>query len=251
MNNYPVSLDRYARTLTAIPDRGIRDRASLMSGCPLFAGVPTPDCMRIATGACARIYNHDEYLFVQGQSARNILLIQSGNVKLTQLSTEGNEVILWMRGARETIGVMVVPTDASMQYSCSAQAMEKVCAIIWDIDRFRLFIDQCPQIRSNLNGILFERLEELQNRFREVATERVAKRLATALLRLSRQVGKPHQAGIQVELSREELAQVVGTTLFTISRILSRWKDEGVVLAGREAVVVRNPAFLENHPDSD
>ena len=59
-----------------------------------------------------------------------------------------------------------------------------------------------------------------------------------ALLRLVKQVGKPAHGGMEVSLSRDELAQMTGTTLFTISRILSKWGEEGFVQPRREAVVV-------------
>jgi CRP-like cAMP-binding protein len=62
--------------------------------------------------------------------------------------------------------------------------------------------------------------------------------LALALLRLVKQVGKPAHGGMEICLSREELAQMTGTTLFTISRLLSKWGEEGFVLPRREAVVV-------------
>lgn len=188
---------------------------------------------------------------MQGQSGHRLMLIQSGNVKLTQLSSGGDEVILWMTGERQPIGFMLDSVEGKSRYTCSAQAMERVCAVVWEHERFQVFLEQFPRIRANMNAILLARLEELQERFREIATERVAKRLAMALLRLSRQVGRPHHAGIQVQLSRGELAQLVGTTLFTISRILSKWDSDGIVLARREAVVVCNPSFLQNHPDSD
>ena len=102
-----------------------------------------------------------------------------------------------------------------------------------------------PQIGINITRILSSRLDELQERFREVATEKVAKRLAFALLRLMKQVGKPTSGGVEISLSREELAQMTGTTLFTISRILSQWGDEGFVLPRREAVVVLDSRRLD------
>ena len=207
------------------------------------------DCVRIAACASGRIYRPDEFLFMQGQAARSLMLIQSGTVKLTQLSSSGNEVILWMSGAREAIGLLVEPGEANSRYPISAQAMDRVCALVWDYDRLRVFLQHFPRIQANMNAVLISRLEELQERFREIATEPVARRLAMALLRLAKQVGRPHQAGVQVLLSRGELAQIVGTTLFTISRILSRWDQDGVVLARREAVVVCNPSCRQNHPD--
>ena len=106
-------------------------------------------------------------------------------------------------------------------------------------------MEEFPKIRRNISQILTNRLDELQERFREVATEKVAQRLALALLRLVKKVGKPSMGGMEVSLTREELAQMTGTTLFTISRLLSKWGDEGFVVPRREAVVVLDTRKLE------
>jgi CRP-like cAMP-binding protein len=123
--------------------------------------------------------------------------------------------------------------------------MEKCHALVWEYSRLQSLMEEYPQIRRNISQILSNRLNELQERFREVATEKVAQRLALALLRLVKKVGKPFMGGIEVSLTREELAQMTGTTLFTISRLLSKWGDEGFVLPRREAVVVLDSRKLE------
>ena len=74
----------------------------------------------------------------------------------------------------------------------------------------------------------------------------MAQRLALALSRLAKQVGKKTRGGIEISLSREELAQLTGTTLFTISRVLSRWAEMEVVVPGRESVLVPAPKRLES-----
>jgi CRP-like cAMP-binding protein len=122
--------------------------------------------------------------------------------------------------------------------------MEHCMALTWEYSRLQQLLTQFPQIRNNINQILATRLNELEERFREIATEKVAKRLALALLRLLKQVGKESIGGVEVSLSREELAQMTGTTLFTISRILSKWGEQGFVLPRREAVLVRDPQRL-------
>jgi CRP-like cAMP-binding protein len=124
--------------------------------------------------------------------------------------------------------------------------MEQCRALTWEYSRLQILMAEYPQIRANINRILANRLNELEERFREVATEKVAKRVALALLRLLKSVGKLSPGGIEVSLSREELAQMTGTTLFTISRLLSRWGEEGFVLPRREAVLIRDPQRLMN-----
>jgi CRP-like cAMP-binding protein len=225
------------------------ERVVLMCTSALFTGLTEQQCMEIASCARARTFARDELLFMQGQPVRNLVLIQTGSVKLTQLSSNGNEVILWMRGTGDAVGEQTETEACS--HTCSARALEQCRALTWEYARLQHLVAEYPQIRRNINQILSSRLSELEERFREVATEKVAKRLALTLLRLLKQIGKHSQGGIQVSLSREELAQMTGTTLFTISRILSKWSEEGFVVPRREAVVVRDPKRLGEVGDED
>ena len=91
-----------------------------------------------------------------------------------------------------------------------------------------------------------ERMQELQERYRELATERVAQRVARAILRLARQTGRRVEGGVLLDLalSRQDLAELTGTTLFTISRTLSEWEQQGLVEVGRERVLIKSPHGL-------
>ena len=239
------------KPIGALPSResNIAERVVLMCASALFAGLTPKDCYEIASCASARKFARDEVLFMQGQPVRNLVLLQTGSVKLTQLSANGNEVILWMNGEGEAVGVHSELPNCN--HTCSARAMEQCRALTWEYSRLQALLAEYPQIRKNINQILSNNLQELEERFREVATERVAKRLASTLLRLLKHVGKQGRDGVQLSLSREELAQMVGTTLFTISRILSKWGDEGVVVPRREAVLIPNPARLMHVSDED
>ena len=237
-----VPAERHVPEGAATTETHIAERVVLMCASALFTGLTRQQCMEIASCAKARVFARDELLFMQGQPVRNLVLIQTGSVKLTQLSPNGNEVILWMNGSGDAVGVPI--ESAACSHTCSARAMEQCRALTWEYARLQNLLVEYPQIRNNINQILSNRLNELEERFREVATEKVAKRLALALLRLLKQVGKQSQGGVEISLSREELAQMTGTTLFTISRILSRWGEEGFVLPRREAVLVRDPRRL-------
>lgn len=215
----------------------------MMCASALFTGLTPRECREIASCAHTRTYARDELLFMQGQPVRSLVLIQSGSVKLTQLSANGNEVILWMNGCGDAMGVHA--DSPSTSHTCSARAMEQSKALVWEYTKLQMLVAEYPQLRRNISQILASRLQELEERFREIATEKVAKRLALALVRLMKQVGKKTHEGIEISLSREELAQLTGTTLFTISRILSRWADAGVVVPRREAVLIRDPERLE------
>ena len=214
-----------------------------MGASALFRGLTEQECNEIASCGRYRTFARDELLFAQGQPMRSLILLQSGSVKHTQLSERGAEVLLWMSGSGDALNVLA--DTAPCSHSCSARAMEKCNALVWDYSRLQALLHQYPKIGKNISQILAGRLGELEERFREIATEKVAKRLALVLLRLLKQVGKSSDEGTQIFLSREELGQMTGTTLFTISRILSGWAEQGVIVPRREAVLITRPERLE------
>jgi CRP-like cAMP-binding protein len=208
----------------------------------LFAGLSKTEVAEIASCARMRVFARDELLYSQGQLVRSLIVLQSGTVKHTQLSSDGDEVLLRMTGTGEAVNLQADP--AGCNHTCSARAIEQCRAWIWEHNRLQEMLDRYPQVRRNITKVLTSHLHELEERFREVATEKVARRLALVLVRLLKQVGKDTPEGVQVSLSREELAQMTGTTLFTISRVLSRWAEQGLVTPKREAVIIRNAALL-------
>ena len=220
----------------------IAERVALMRGCTLFAGMSEAECAEVASHSRSRRFARDEILFMQGEPVRQMVLLESGSVKHTQTGTSGNEVILRVGGSGDS--VCIPDKSGCQQHSCTARAMMECRSLVWEQSKHEALLAQHPQIGRNINQILSKRLDELQERFREVATEKVALRLALALLRLVKQVGKSVQGGVQVCFSREELAQMTGTTLFTVSRQLSRWAEMGLIEPRREAVVVRDAERL-------
>jgi CRP-like cAMP-binding protein len=123
--------------------------------------------------------------------------------------------------------------------------------LLWENATIQNLMEEFPQVRRNASNILASRLNELEERFREIATEKVAKRMSSALFRLQGEIGKQVHGGIEVSLLREELAQLIGTTLFTASRILSQWGRVGFVLPRREGVLVRDKHRLKMAGDED
>jgi len=88
---------------------------------------------------------------------------------------------------------------------------------------------------------------EMQERYRELATERVECRIALTVLRLASQIGirsSDEENVIELPLSRQDVAEASGTTVFTVSRVLADWERQGVVETGRERVLIRNPHGL-------
>ena len=108
-----------------------------------------------------------------------------------------------------------------------------------------------PTLMASLLQQITQRTQEFQRRFREVATEKVPQRLAHTLLRLAQQAGARAPRGLRIDipLTRQDLAEMTGTTLYTVSRLLSDWSEREIVEVGRERVVVRSPDGLQDIAD--
>ncbi len=230
------------RTFSAV-NQVLAEHLVVMGASALFHGFTHRELTELASGSTLRTFKRGEILFLQGQSVRNLILLQSGIVKHTQLSSDGSEVLLWMSSAGDPVNLQA--ESVSCSHTCSARAIEPCQAMVWEHGRLQILLAKYPAIRDNTRKILAARLRELEERFREVATEKVPARLAFTLLRLMKCIGKPTSEGIRISLSREELAQMTGTTLFTISRIISKWAERGFVIPQRESVLIADAKRLE------
>jgi CRP/FNR family transcriptional regulator, nitrogen oxide reductase regulator len=166
------------------------EHLALVSSSALFIGLTQRECGEIIS--CGRVltYARNELLYAQGHPMRSLIFLQTGCVKHTQISDTGNKVILWMSRSGEALNVQ--PETTFRDHSCSARAMEQCQTLVWQYARLEASFHRYPQIRKNISQILARRLNELEERFREIATEKVATRLALTLLRLlSRSVKSP------------------------------------------------------------
>ena len=154
-------------------------------------------------------------------------------------------MLLRVIGPGETFGAVAALGDAA--HPATAQADGHCAALGWESDSISALMERFPRLALNALRFLAGRLREFQDRYRELATERVERRIAHAILRLVRQIGRETPGGILIDLplSRQEIAEMTGTTLFSVSRTLSAWEGRGLVEGGRERVLVRKPEELE------
>ncbi len=181
---------------------------------------------------------------MQEDPAERIYVVRSGRLKLSQLSEDGQQVLL--RYATPGMMVAAIGLVEGGSYPVSAQADEDSQVLSWSQAAMFELIHRYPELAFKAMKILSIHVLEFQDRYRELATERVERRLARTIIRLAGQLGKKTAEGVLLDLplSRQDLAEMAGTTLFTVSRILSRWESQGLIEAGRERVVVRFPHGL-------
>jgi CRP-like cAMP-binding protein len=216
---------------------------------PLFSNISPMDCREILAAARKEVYARRQNIYLEGDPVRQIVLLTSGCAKIVQVGQNGCEVILRLNGPGDALGMAGLNTYT--RHCSTAQALGACTALLWETSTFETLSERFPALRRNATHILCKRLEELQERFREISTEKVAARLSHEVVRLLYQVGRQVNGGVQINLSREELAQLIGTTLFTVSRLLSDWDQHGIVSAERESVTVKNLQALVELSESE
>jgi CRP-like cAMP-binding protein len=165
-------------------------------------------------------------------------LLIKGHVKLIQHNAEGSQVVVRFVAPGQMFGWASVLGGS--HYPASAEALTDSVALIWDNQTIRRAIMAHPALALNALAIMGGRLREAEDRLRELATERVERRLARALLRLAEQSGLVTAKGTEITfpVSRQILADTTGATLHTISRILSNWDQRGLTGGGRQKMLL-------------
>jgi len=183
-------------------------------------------------------------LFHQGDPAKACYLVNQGRLKLTKLNEEGKEVILRYIGAEELTAAIAVFKD--WNYPVTAESIEETEVTGWNKQTMTQLMRRYPDIAINLLGIILERIEDMQDRYLEICTEHVDQRIARSLLRIMQRAGSKTPEGIHIDipLSRQNIADYSGTTLYTVSRTLSAWEKNGWIKSGREQIVVTDPHAL-------
>jgi CRP-like cAMP-binding protein len=209
-----------------------------------FGELREEELARLARAARCQALERGAFFFHEGDPATRLYVLAEGQVRLSQVSAEGQQVLLRLVSAGDIFGW--IGSLGGSHYPASAEAADDSLALYWESKTMESLIERHPGLAMAALKMLARQVQEMQERYRELATERVERRLARALLRLSAQTGRQVPGGIllDVRLSRQDLAEMTGTTLYTVSRILSRWEQAGLVKSRRERVLIRRPQGL-------
>ncbi len=206
----------------------------------VFQNATDEDLKLIASQGIERSIEEGEFFFFQGDPAAYLYVLISGRAKLMQSNPAGQQVNLRTINEWQMFGALGAVREAAT-YPASAQALENSTALALKSEYLHELIQTRPYLSFDLMKLMTGYIQEMQERYRELATEKVERRIARALLRLAAQMGTKGENGIELSFTRQDLAEMSGTTLYTVSRTLSDWERKGLVEAGRERVMIRNP----------
>src|ERR1035441_4676809 len=176
------------RSTTVHPRQGDSRAGTAAARPPLFSGILSEDYARIAAAARVKEFARGEMLYIGGDSVSQVLLLTSGFAKISQFGLSGMEVILRLSVPGDVLGAMDLFTTGL--HFTTAQAFRMCRALVWDAPTFRALVARYPVLHQNMVRILSEDLLRIQERFREVATERVAPRVARQLVRLLNRIDR-------------------------------------------------------------
>jgi CRP/FNR family transcriptional regulator len=211
----------------------------------LFRTLSGEDRRRLAEVSVLKSYGKGDRIFSEGDPSDFLFTILSGRVKVVKLIPGGREVILEIFGPGDPLGAVVA--YEGRPYPATAIATEATtCLLVRRVPFFSLLETHPSLVRGYVTG-LARRIMELTRRIPEVAGGRVETRFAHLFLKLSEGMGRPAPSGrfIPMSLSRQDLADLTGTTIETAIRIMSRWGKDGIVRTEKDGFLVLDRAALE------
>lgn len=218
----------------------------MMRRCPLFASLPATDLQGVFAMARERRVMRQETVFRQGDRSDAIYMLTQGRMKLLLGGPGGRGIILAFVDAGEAFGYLAPMAGTSRAHT--AQAVMESSVLAWDAEILEDLLRR-PALMRNALRLAARQIQDDWSRLHALVTEPVAHRLARALLQLAST--DRHEKRPVVSIMQQDLAELIGTTPPTLSRILGAWETRGLVAAARERVVVRDPERLFRIAESD
>lgn len=217
----------------------------------LFAGLSESALADVGALVRIRSVPGGTRIFDQGEPAARAHALLSGGVRISQAGSDGEQAVMRFIGPGEIFGSVILFTDR--RYPADAVAMTDCVEASWSAADLMGLMERHARIPINMISVIGQRLARAQERLREISTQRVERRIAHILLRLARQAGRPVAGGVEIAfpLRRKDIADMTGTTLHTVSRVLSEWTRAGLVGTSSQHVTIRSLPALEGIADDD
>jgi CRP/FNR family transcriptional regulator len=218
----------------------------LLRTTPVLRRLAPEDRARLAAVSRTREYARNDVIFEEGSPSDCFYTIASGRVKVAKSTPAGKDVILEVFGPGDPFGAVAV--YEGKPFPASAIALEDTTCLQVPRQAFFDLLERHPSLVRGLLLGLTHRLIELTNRMAELTGGRIEPRFARLFLKMATESGRPERGGLFVPLplSRQELADLTGTTIETCIRIMSRWGKQDIVRTEKDGFVVVDRPTLEN-----
>ncbi|WP_457640022.1 Crp/Fnr family transcriptional regulator [Persephonella sp.] len=223
------------------------DKENFLKDIPLLEGIPEEDFKEIAKYFHLKEFKKNDYIFFEGDEEPGIYIVIDGIVKLIKETADGKTVILRLVTPKEVFGWLVMG-DSRPSSTYTAQALVDTKVLYVSNKDFLKLLSLYPALAVKITCDASKMLLEAYDRLKSLAAEKVEGRIANLLLELSRKIGKEEDGKIVIKapITRQDLAEMTGTTVETAIRIMSKWKKEGIVNTERGKIEILDPDYLED-----
>lgn len=217
---------------------------SLLTHLPPFLQLERSEIRAILDQAVSRRYDKDTSVFEEGDKAEFFHLLLDGYLRVLRTTESGDQVIILHIASGQLFGF--AQAVGRKTYPATAMAASECIVLSWPMRLWSDFTAKYSGFAENTYASIGKRLSEMNSRVVDLSTLQVEQRVAKALLRLVNQSGRKTAAGIEIDfpVSRQDIAEMTGTTLHTVSRLLSAWAKDGIVESGRKRITVVHPHRL-------
>lgn len=215
-------------------------RLAILRQLPFFKGLPDQTITEINPLFREQGYETDETIYFTGDLAVRLYIVVAGKVKLLRHAPTGQEVLIDLLIPGDFFGSL--PMLGENIYPDTAQAHTTCCALTITSKEFQKILQQYPQVSLVLLEIVSQKLREAREVIHQISASPVESRLAATLLKLAAKLGEDHDGEllIQLPLSRQDLADMTGATVETVSRIMSQFRKQKLIRSGRGWVAISN-----------
>ena len=220
-------------------------RLKIIGRLPFFKHLPGDAISKINTFFKDRDVAANERVYFEGDEAMHLYLIAMGKVKLMRTASTGREVLLDILHGGEYFGSLSIFGERFHEETSVAQT--DCCILQVSKDDFECILAEYPDVTRKVLEVVSQRLAESQEIIKQLSTYTAEQRIASALLRLAHKLGETRGPGVLIQLpfSRQDLAAMTASTTETVSRVMSRFAEEGWIKSGRKWVTITNLKRLE------
>ncbi len=190
----------------------------------------------------AKTYQRGASIFFEGDVANGFYMVSEGRVKIFKMSPNGKEHILHIFGEGEPFGE--VPVFHNQPFPATAEALAKSTVLFFPRDRFVQLVIKTPSIALNMLAVLSLRLRRFASQIESLSLKEVPARLAGYLLYLLEEQGR--EDSVDLEISKGQLASLLGTIPETLSRIFAKMSEEGLIEVVGRRINILDRQGLEN-----
>lgn len=221
--------------------KGAATLRGLLSVMPLFAGLSARQLAALANIAVRRACRKGQDIFAEGDEGKGFYVVLGGRVKVFKMSPEGKEQILHVLGPGESFGE--VPVFAGRDFPAHARALAPGAVLFFPREAFVALIRQDPSLAMNMLASLSVRLRSFASLIEDLSLREVPARVASYLLYLDRR--SPAKGAVTLDISKAELASLLGTIPETLSRVLARLVRKGLISMASARIRILDRSGLE------